>query len=66
MHGWITNWQNYAEPIPEASDDAEEAFLNWKKTTDDILDRGWKLDYARFHFFNHVTTPDDFDGFIRN
>jgi hypothetical protein len=66
MHGYITDWLPYDDYFPEATDKMEQDFLRWKRNTDAILDRGWKLDYARFHFFNHVTTPDDFDGFIRN
>jgi hypothetical protein len=66
LHGWISNWGNFYFDIPEAGDNMERDFMLWKLTTDSILNSGWKMDYARFHFSNYETSPSDFDGFVRN
>lgn len=66
MHGYITDWLPYDDYFPEATNKMEQDFLRWKRNTDAILERGWKVDYVRFHFLNNQTTPDDFDGFVRD
>ena len=69
LHGYISNWGNLYFDIPEVRDGAEKDLLLFKITTDSILNSGWKVDYARLHFLNHLNSyasPSDFDGFVRN
>ena len=64
LHGYIYNWWNIE--LPDVIDEDERDFLQFKITTDSILNSGWKMDYARFHFFNRKTSPSDFEGFVRD
>ena len=66
LHGYCSDWGNLYFDIPEVRDGAEKDLLLFKITTDSILNSGWKVDYARLHFLNHLTSPSDFDGFVRN
>ncbi len=63
LHGWITNWQNLYQEFCQGTVDYEAHFKAWKLTTDSILSKGWKVDYARLHF--GCNNPRDFDGFVQ-
>lgn len=63
LHGWITNWQNMHQEFYQETVDYEAHFKAWKLTTDSILSKGWKVDYARLHF--GYNNPRDFDGFVQ-
>ena len=63
LHGWITNWQNLYQEFCQGTVDYEAHFKAWKLTTDSILSKGWKVDYARLHF--GYNNPRDFDGFVQ-
>ncbi len=68
LHGWLTGFCDYYYEVPEAADETEQSFILWKKTTDDILAAGYKLDYARLHFAGlngpDTNDPTDFDGCV--
>ena len=63
LHGWITNWQNMHQEFYQETVDYEAHFKAWKLTTDSILSKGWKVDYARLHF--GYNNPCDFDSFVQ-
>lgn len=63
LHGWITDWQNMHQEFYQGTVDYEAHFKAWKLTTDSILSKGWKVDYARLHFGGN--NPRDFDGFVQ-